>query len=115
MHNPHNPHNPSNQQNQQVTFLIDQNNLESLRECDPIHINTFINIGIKLAFESEYFKRFLTSTPEKYIEEYKESMELSDNSKTTESSITTTQEANPQALPTQQSSTNDLDFSNLFS
>ena len=47
--------------NKPVTFVADGISLDIMKECDPIHINTLINMGIKLAKDHSFYKQFLVN------------------------------------------------------
>ncbi len=44
-----------------VTFIADAISLEVMKECDNIHINTLINMGIRLAKDHSFYKQFLVN------------------------------------------------------
>lgn len=44
-----------------VTFIADAISLDVMKDCDNIHINTLINMGIRLAKEHNFYKQFLVN------------------------------------------------------
>ncbi len=118
-----------------VTFIADAISLEVMKECDNIHINTLINMGIRLAKDHSFYKQFLvnkenydtldTSCDDIRIKEYSAPSTPSTQSTQTTQTVQTTPvgiRGNNSAPVVQQHvvqtttapTNNELDFSKMF-
>lgn len=70
-----------------VTFIADGISLDIMKECDPIHINTLINMGIKLAKDHSFYKQFLVNKDNYNLKGSTISAEESSNSNHTNSNV----------------------------
>lgn len=57
---------PNENASKSVTFIADAISLQIMKDCDNIHINTLINMGIKLAKDHSFYKQFLVNK-ENYV------------------------------------------------
>lgn len=105
-----------------VTFIADAISLDVMKDCDNIHINTLINMGIRLAKEHNFYKQFLVNK-ENY--DLKECINYDDNNtniqnNTNNTPLTTQPTPAANIIPTTTAHTtspatnNDLDFSKMF-
>lgn len=113
-----------------VTFIADAISLDVMKDCDNIHINTLINMGIRLAKEHSFYKQFLINK-ENYnlkgasVENVENVVNNTHNThNTTNANIVhnTTNTSNTSTAPvanvipttTIPATNNDLDFSKMF-
>lgn len=110
-----------------VTFIADAISLDVMKDCDNIHINTLINMGIRLAKEHSFYKQFLVNKENYNLKET--NINYDDNS-TTITHIQNNTPLNTQPSPaaniiptttahttshtTSPAINNDLDFSKMF-
>lgn len=102
-----------------VTFIADAISLDVMKDCDNIHINTLINMGIRLAKEHNFYKQFLVNKDNYELKGA--SINYDDNS-TNNANIQNntllntpkTPAANVIPTATIPATNNDLDFSKIF-
>lgn len=107
-----------------VTFIADAISLDVMKDCDNIHINTLINMGIRLAKEHSFYKQFLVNK-ENYnlkgtsVENVENVVNNTHNTPNTNivhntSNTSTAPVANVIPTATIPATNNDLDFSKMF-
>lgn len=108
-----------------VTFIADAISLDVMKDCDNIHINTLINMGIRLAKEHNFYKQFLVNKDNYNLKgtsvDYDEIGTNNVNSVNSVSKVSSvplnTQNApvvNVTPTATVPATNNDLDFSKMF-
>ena len=110
-----------------VTFIADAISLDVMKDCDNIHINTLINMGIRLAKEHNFYKQFLVNKDNYNLKECINYDEIGPNNTNITNNVNSVSNVSSVPLNTQKApvvnvaptvtipaTNNDLDFSKMF-